>query len=51
VLRRLQELDFKIAEIHPSYYPGWEPGVIIKQFPVHGYKVQKKNQITLEVSK
>ena len=51
VLRRLQELDFKIAEIHPSYYPGLEPGVIIKQFPVHGYKVQKKNQIALEVSK
>jgi serine/threonine-protein kinase len=51
VLRRLQDLDFKIAEIHPSYYPGLEPGVIIKQFPVHGYKVQKKNQIALEVSK
>ena len=51
VLRRLQELDFKIAEIHPSYYPGLEPGIIIKQFPVHGYKVQKKNQIALEVSK
>ena len=51
VLRRLQDLDFKIAEIHPSYYPGLEPGFIIKQFPVHGYKVQKKNQIALEVSK
>ncbi len=50
VLRRLQELDFKVAEIHPSYYPV-EPGIIIKQFPVHGYKVQKKNQISLEVSK
>ncbi len=51
VLRRLQDLDFKIAEIHPSYYPGLEPGIIIKQFPIHGYKVQKKNQIALEVSK
>jgi hypothetical protein len=51
VQSRLRELDFKITEIHPSYYPGLEPGIIIKQFPVHGYKVQKKNQITLEVSK
>lgn len=51
VLRSLQDLDFKIAEIHPSYYPGLEPGIILKQFPVHGYKVQKKNQIALEVSK
>jgi beta-lactam-binding protein with PASTA domain len=51
VLRRLRALDFKVAEIHPSFYPGLEPGIIIKQFPVHGYKVQKRNQIALEVSK
>ena len=51
VKRRLAELDFKIAEIHPSYYPGQDAGIILKQFPVHGYKVQKKNQISLEVSK
>jgi hypothetical protein len=51
VLRRLRALDFKVAEIHPSYYPGLEPGLIIKQFPIPGFKVQKKNQITLEVSK
>ncbi|MGD0782164.1 MAG: PASTA domain-containing protein [Candidatus Aminicenantales bacterium] len=51
VLRQLQELDFKVAEIHPSYYPGWDPGFILKQFPIHGFKVQKKNQIALEVSK
>ncbi|MCX6560063.1 MAG: PASTA domain-containing protein [Candidatus Aminicenantes bacterium] len=51
VLRQLRALDFKVAEIHPSFYPGLEPGIIIKQFPVHGYKVQKRNQVALEVSK
>ncbi len=51
VLRQLRALDFKVTEIHPSFYPGLEPGIIIKQFPVHGYKVQKRNQIALEVSK
>lgn len=51
VLRQLRSLDFKIAEIHPSFYPGLEPGIVIKQFPVHGFKVQKRNQIALEVSK
>jgi serine/threonine-protein kinase len=50
-LRQLRALDFKIAEIHPSFYPGLEPGIVIKQFPVHGFKVQKRNQIALEVSK
>jgi eukaryotic-like serine/threonine-protein kinase len=51
VQRKLQELGFTIAEIHPSYYFGYEPGVILKQHPIQGYKVQKKNQIALEVSR
>jgi len=51
VLRRLKELEFQVAEIHYSYYPGLGPGIIIKQSPVHGYRIQKRNQITLEVSK
>jgi eukaryotic-like serine/threonine-protein kinase len=51
VLRQLRALDFKVTEIHPSFYPGLEPGIVIKQFPVHGYKVQKRTQIALEVSK
>jgi len=51
VLARLKELDFRVADIHYSYYPGLEPGIIIKQFPPSGYRVQKRNQITLEVSK
>ncbi|MDD8027463.1 MAG: PASTA domain-containing protein [Acidobacteriota bacterium] len=51
VLRQLRAMGFKVAEIHPSFYPGYEPGVIIKQFPTQGHRVQKRNQITLEVSK
>ncbi len=51
VLARLKGLDFRVADIHYSYYPGLEPGIIIKQFPPSGYRIQKRNQITLEVSK
>jgi serine/threonine-protein kinase len=51
VLRQLKELGFQVSEIHYSYYPGREPGVIIGQSPVQGYRIQKRNQITLEVSK
>jgi len=50
-LARLKALDFQISEVHYSYYPGLGPGIIIKQFPVHGTRIQKRNQITLEVSK
>jgi beta-lactam-binding protein with PASTA domain len=51
VLRQLKALEFQVAEIHYSYYPGLGPGIIIKQSPVPGYRIQKRNQITLEVSK
>jgi serine/threonine-protein kinase len=51
VLRQLKELELQVAEIHYSYYPGLGPGIIIKQSPVRGYRIQKRSQITLEVSK
>ena len=51
ILARLKALDFQISEVHYSYYPGLGPGIIIKQSPVHGTRIQKRNQITLEVSK
>jgi len=51
VLQRLKELEFQVAEIHYSYYPGLGPGIIIKQSPAHGFRIQKRSQITLEVSK
>lgn len=47
----LKKMDFKIADVRHSYYPGLEAGIIIKQFPPHGYRIQKRNLITLEVSK
>jgi beta-lactam-binding protein with PASTA domain len=51
VLARLKALDFQVSEVHYSYYPGLEAGIIIKQSPVRGTRIQKRNQITLEVSK
>jgi eukaryotic-like serine/threonine-protein kinase len=51
MIARLKDLDFKIGDIRYSYYPGLGKGIIIKQFPLDGYKVQKRNLITLEVSR
>lgn len=51
VVAALGKLDFKVGDIRYVYYPGLEPGLIIKQFPPNGYRVQKRNLIALEVSK
>jgi beta-lactam-binding protein with PASTA domain len=47
----LQELGFKVADVRYSYYPGLNSGIIIKQFPPHGYGVAKRSLISLEVSR
>jgi serine/threonine-protein kinase len=51
VIARLKVIDFKVADIHYVYYPGLASGVIVKQYPPGGYKIQKRNLITLEVSR
>ncbi len=51
VIARLHGLEFKFGNIRHAYYPGYEAGVIIKQFPPQGYRIQKRNPINLEVSK
>jgi beta-lactam-binding protein with PASTA domain len=51
VLARLKALDFKVADIHYRYYPGRSSGYILGQFPLAGYRIQKRNLITLEVSR
>lgn len=50
-INRLKELGFKVADVRYSFYPGLDPGIIIKQFPPHGYGIAKRNLITLEVSR
>ncbi len=50
-LSRLKELGFKVADVRYSYYPGLDPGVIIKQFPPNGFGIAKRSLIALEVSR
>lgn len=51
VIAQLKSLGFNVANIRSSYYPGLQSGIIIKQSPPHGYPVQKRNLISLEVSR
>jgi beta-lactam-binding protein with PASTA domain len=51
IIQRLQTLDFKVSDIRYVYYPGLEAGLIIKQSPPGGFRIQKSYPITLEVSR
>jgi len=51
VIAQLKEIDFRISDIHYVYYPGLMSGIVVRQFPPQGYRVQKRNLITLEVSR
>jgi serine/threonine-protein kinase len=51
VIARLNAWGFKVADIRYVYYPGAEAGLIVRQDPPNGYRVQKRNRISLEVSR
>lgn len=51
VIAQLKAMDFRVGDVRYSYYPGLEAGIIIKQFPPQGFRIQKRNLITMEVSK
>lgn len=51
VIDKLKRWEFNIGHIRYSYYPGLESGIIINQYPEPGSRIQKRNLITMEVSK
>jgi serine/threonine-protein kinase len=50
-ISQLEGMDFNVSDIRYRYYRGLESGIIINQTPAPGSKIQKRNRITLEVSK
>jgi beta-lactam-binding protein with PASTA domain len=51
VVERLKSMDFKVSDIRYVSYPGWEPGIVVNQMPPPGFRIQRRNLISLEVSK
>jgi serine/threonine-protein kinase len=51
VIGRLGARGFKVADIRYVYYPGAPAGLIVKQDPPSGFRVQKRNRISFEVSR
>jgi beta-lactam-binding protein with PASTA domain len=47
----LKQMDFNVSDVRYRYYRGLDSGIIINQSPAPGSKIQKRNRITLEVSK
>jgi len=48
----LQAMEFKVTIDHYSYYDSrLVPGIILRQSPVHGFPLLKRNLISVEVSK
>lgn len=50
-ITQLERLEFNVSSIRYRYYQGLDSGIIINQTPAPGSKIQKRNRITLEVSK
>ncbi|HOW86954.1 MAG TPA: PASTA domain-containing protein [Candidatus Aminicenantes bacterium] len=51
VISGLDARGFKVADIRYVYYPGAAAGLIVKQEPPNGYRIQKRNRISFEVSR
>lgn len=51
VIARLDGWGFKVADIRYVYYPGAAAGLIVRQEPPNGYRIQKRNRISIEVSR
>ena len=45
-----ENLGLKISKITKVAYPGLEPDVVIKQYPLSGYQINSKARISVEVS-
>lgn len=50
-IAQLEAMEFNVSDIRYRYYRGLDSGIIINQSPAPGSKIQKRNRITLEVSK
>lgn len=51
IIGRLDAWGFKVADIRYVYYPGAPAGLIVKQDPPNGFRIQKRNRISFEVSR
>jgi serine/threonine-protein kinase len=51
VLERLRSAGLKVAEVRYRTYPGVAPGIVLRQLPPAGHRVNARTQVSLDISK
>jgi serine/threonine-protein kinase len=51
VLDRLRSAGLKVAEVRYRTYPGVAPGIVLRQIPAAGHRVNTRAQVSLDISK
>jgi eukaryotic-like serine/threonine-protein kinase len=51
VLDRLRTAGLKVAEVRYRTYPGVAPGIVLRQIPAAGHRVNSRAQVSLDISK
>ena len=51
VLERLRTAGLKVAEVRYRTYPGVAPGIVLRQMPPAGHRVNARTQVSLDISK
>jgi serine/threonine-protein kinase len=51
VLDRLRAAGLKVAEVRYRNYPGVAPGIVLRQIPAAGHRVNSRAQVSLDISK
>lgn len=51
VLDRLASAGLKVADVRYRTYPGVAPGIVLRQIPSAGYRVNTRTQVSLDISR
>lgn len=51
VLDRLRTAGLKVSEVRYRAYPGVAPGIVLRQLPPAGHRVNARSQVSLDISK
>jgi beta-lactam-binding protein with PASTA domain len=47
----LQSAGLKVGDVRYRSYPGVAPGIVLRQVPAAGYRVDARTPLTLDVSR
>jgi beta-lactam-binding protein with PASTA domain len=51
VMTSLQAMGFKVTDVRYRTYPGVAPGIVLRQLPPAGHRVDPRTPLSLDVSR